>query len=223
MYLELSYVVGPGASYPDSPPDIIQPVERTASGDGANTTLVHHFLHNGTHLDTPFHFDPEGARIEELPLGSFIFEAPVLVAMPKRPGEAITREDLAVHDLARADLLLVRTGFDTLRQTDPPTYRVLYPGFTVEAARFLRQDLPRLRAVAIDFLSIDSYLTGHHTGYASHHALLDRAASARPPVLAIEDVNLAPLAGRTLRRVFALPIRFKGAEAAPVCVMAEVD
>lgn len=42
-------------------------------------------------------------------------------------------------------------------------------------------------------------------------------------MLAIEDVNLARLDGRTLRRVFALPIRFRGAEAAPVCVVAEVE
>jgi arylformamidase len=223
MYLELSYVLGPGASYPDSPPDAIQPVERTASGDPANTTMVHHFLHNGTHLDTPFHFDPTGDRIEQLPLEAFIFEAPVLVEVVKGPGEAITRDDLAARDLARADLLFIRTGFDALRRTDRATFRVMYPGFTLEAARYLRAELPRLKAVAIDFISLDGYLSGPRTGYQVHHALLDRNASTRPPVLAIEDVNLAPLVGRTLKRAFALPIRFQGTEAAPVCVVAEVD
>jgi len=222
MYLELSYVVGPGASYPDSPPDVIQPVERTANGDGANTTLVHHFLHNGTHVDTPFHFDPRGAPIDALPIEAFIFHSPLLVEVPKAPGEPVTPEDLARGDLANADALLVRTGFDALRDTDRAAYRVLYPGFTVEAARFIR-DLPRLRAVAMDFLSVDGYVSGHRSGYAAHHALLDADASTRPPLLLIEDVNLAPLRGRTLRRLFALPLRFHGAEAAPVAVLAEVE
>lgn len=222
MFLELSRVVDPGASYPDSPPDVFQPVERTAGGDGANTTLVHHFLHNGTHVDAPFHFDPAGARIEQLPIEAFIFGSPVLVEVPKQPGEVVTREDLAGCDLADADALLVRTGFDALRDVDRATYRVLYPGFTVEAARFLRE-LPRLRAVAIDFLSVDGYVSGHRNGFAAHHALLDADSSTRPPLLLIEDVNLAPLVHRRLRRLFALPIRFRGAEAAPVSVLAEVE
>ena len=222
MYLELSYSIASGASYPDSPPDKIVPIERTASGDGANTTLVHHFLHNGTHVDAPFHFDPRGAVIDALPIEAFIFESPLFLQVPKAPGEAVTREDLTHHDIAGADAILLRTGFDALRDRDRAAYRVLYPGFTVEAARFLRE-LPRLRAIAIDFLSVDGYVSGHRCGFAAHHALLDAGASGRPPLLLIEDVNLAPLASRKLRRLFALPIRFQGTEAAPVCVLAEVE
>ena len=222
MYLELSYPIGPGASYPDSPPDAIAPVERTASGDGANTTLVHHFLHNGTHVDAPFHFDPRGAVVDELPIEAFIFEAPCLLDVPKEPGQPVTREDLSGRDLSASDVLLVRTGFDALRDKDRAAYRVLYPGFTVEAARFLRE-LPRLRAVGMDFLSVDAYVSGHRSGFAAHHALLDIGASSRPPLLLIEDVNLAPLVSRKLRQIFALPIRFRGTEAAPVCVLAEVE
>jgi len=222
VYLELSYAVGPGASYPDSPPDSFQPVERTASGDGANTTLVHHFLHNGTHVDTPFHFDPTGARIEQLPIEAFIFERPVFIDVPKRPGEPVTLDDVAEYDLSNADALLVRTGFDALRESDRAAYRVLYPGFTLETARYLR-GLPRLRAIAMDFLSVDGYVSGHRSGFAVHHALLDAGASPRPPPLLVEDVNLAPLVARRLRRLFALPIRFRGAEAAPVSVVAEVE
>ena len=223
MYLELSYVLGPGASYPDSPPDVFEPVLRQASGDSANTSTVHHFLHNGTHLDAPFHFDGGGRRIEDLPLESFIYEAPVLVEVPKRCGEVVSREDLEGKDLAGADVLLIRTGFDELRRTDPAGYRVMYPGLTPDAARMLRDELPRLKAIIIDFVSVDGYLSGNRTGFPVHHQLLGTAASGNRPVLVVEDANLEPVVGRKLRRVLALPVRFQGGEAAPVCVVAEVD
>jgi kynurenine formamidase len=67
MYLELSYAVNKDLpNYPDNPVDKLEPLLRTDKGDQCNVSMIHHFSHNGTHLDVPFHFDPEGKRIDDI-------------------------------------------------------------------------------------------------------------------------------------------------------------
>lgn len=223
MYIELSYVMGSHMPvYPDNPQEQLEPVSQQSKGDGGNTSLIRHFSHNGTHLDTPYHFDSGGKRIHELPVEDFIYEHPALVEIPKGYNEEITKGDLAHHDLSGVDALLIRTGFDEVREKEPAAYRIAYPGFTGEAARYLRNEVPSLKVVMIDFMSADSFLGGNRDNFPAHHEFLCASTSTLRPLLLVEDVNLKPVTGKRLRRVFALPIRFEGCDAAPVSVVAEI-
>jgi kynurenine formamidase len=224
MFVELSHVLRPGMpNFPDAPPERLEVLERQERGDAANTSSARHFMHNGTHIDAPFHFDSAGPGIEALPLSSFIYEHPVLLELPKGPGEEITLADLERRDIDGADALLIRTGFDALRSSDPAAYRVLFPGLKRDAAAWLRRSFPSLKAVVLDFLSVDNYFTGLREGYPSHHELLSASSSPMRPLLIVEDADLRPVSGKRLLRVFALPLRFAGAEAAPVSLVAEID
>ena len=44
----------------------------TAAGDVYNLTAFSMCAHNGTHIDAPFHFLPEGKTVERLPLDVFV-------------------------------------------------------------------------------------------------------------------------------------------------------
>jgi arylformamidase len=224
MYVELSLVHVPGMPiYADSPRDRIEAIESMDAGDVANTSCVRHFLHNGTHVDAPRHFVADGECIDSIPIDRFIFEAPKFLELPKGPGDYIQTADLQGKGLESADAVLIRTGFDALREKDIPSYRFRYPSFSGEGARWLRANCSRLKAVVLDFMSADSIMTGPGQGFPAHHAFLGTAPDGRPPVLIVECAELRPLVGKRIRRVFALPVRFARAEAAPVCLVAELD
>jgi kynurenine formamidase len=224
MFVELSYKLSPGAPvFPGHPPDEFHPLMQMSAGDPCNTTIVKHHLHNGTHVDAPYHFDRAGATIDCLPIGSFVYERPLLVLKPLGKGGLVERADLEAHGtaLAAADILLLCTGYYALR-TVGKVYTDDFPSLAADAARFIRAELPRLKAVAIDTLSIESSVLGPRLGFQVHRALLARTPAETPPLLVYEDVNLQPILDRQVLRIYAFPLRASGLEASPVSMVAEV-
>lgn len=64
--------------YPGDPAPKLQPLARISLGDPCNTTAISACLHNGTHMDAPRHFFPEGDPIDRVELESCIGECVVL-------------------------------------------------------------------------------------------------------------------------------------------------
>jgi kynurenine formamidase len=224
MYVELSHILKEKIpNFPDVPQDRIIPIERQSQGDAGNTSMVHHFSHNGTHLDTPFHFDSNGKQIQDLTFDNFIYHNPVFLEIPKKNQEEISLADVNKFDVAQADAILIHTGFDDIRDKDPLVYRMMFPSLSLDVAKYFRNSCKNLKTIFIDFLSVDNLFDGQKNGYPVHHALLDSGISPRPPILIVEDVDMRPLLHKRIKRLFALPIRFEGAEAAPVCVAAEIE
>ena len=58
--------------YPGDPRPEKRMLCSTAAGDVYNLTAFSMCAHNGTHIDAPFHFLPEGKTVERLPLDAFI-------------------------------------------------------------------------------------------------------------------------------------------------------
>ena len=58
--------------YPGDPKPEKQMLCSTAAGDVYNLTAFSMCAHNGTHIDAPFHFLPEGKTVERLPLDAFV-------------------------------------------------------------------------------------------------------------------------------------------------------
>ena len=58
--------------YPGAPKPEKQMLYSTAAGDVYNLTAFSMCAHNGTHIDAPFHFLPEGKTVERLPLDVFV-------------------------------------------------------------------------------------------------------------------------------------------------------
>lgn len=187
-----------------------------------NTSFIDAFVHTGTHIDTAFHVSRDGEKLGAFSIDEFVFEHPVLLEIPKGDEEKIGASDLRPHAgaLVEADLLLVYTGFSRYRASEPERYMMKQPGFSVEAAEYL-VDLPRMRCVGGDFMGIENIPEGRASDppFPAHRAFL----LSGKKFLILEDPNLEPLVGKTVRRAFVIPLLFPEAEAMMVTAFAEAD
>ena len=69
---DLSQEVFSCAVYPGDPKPEKQVLSATASGDLYNLTAFSMCAHNGTHIDTPFHFLKDGKTVEQMDLEVFV-------------------------------------------------------------------------------------------------------------------------------------------------------
>ena len=54
--------------WPNDPVISMELTNSISLGDSANVTRLNMGVHTGTHIDAPFHFEPNGATIDKLPL-----------------------------------------------------------------------------------------------------------------------------------------------------------
>ena len=224
MLLELSHPISPTTPvYPGVDQSSYVSANRMSRGGPNNATYVRHFLHTGTHVDAPFHFDDEGLTIDRVPINEFVYSAALVLSIRKKRGELITPADLENHKaaLSRADLVLFHTGYCHYIN-DVGVYQDDFPAIDLEVARMFRDELLNVVAIGIDTLGIES-LAGPDSGFPVHKQLLQRTLSQQRPLLIFENVNTAPVVDCKIGTVWALPIRFSGTEAAPVAIVAEVD
>ncbi len=226
MLIELSSLLQENMPrWPTNPTERIDADLLMERGDICNASSVYHHMHNGTHVDAPLHFSKNGKNICEIPIENFCFYSPLLLTIKKQADEKVTIDDLTQYEskIMQADILCIYSGFSDLKETDPETYIYRFPSFTKEAALYLRTVFPKLKAIAVDFLSVDSAKNGASEGFLAHKALIDTLEDGETRTLLIfEDVNLNRLAASDAeaKQIFALPIRWKNAEAAPVCMLA---
>ena len=69
---DISQEVFSCAVYPGDPSPERQVLSSTAACDLYNLTAFSMCAHNGTHIDAPFHFLPDGKTVEQLPLETFV-------------------------------------------------------------------------------------------------------------------------------------------------------
>jgi len=81
--------------------------------DGYNVQRLQLGSHTGTHVDAPFHFFADGAKIDELPIELFVGRAAVIDMSYKGAKGKIHWEDLAIfEDLMKpGNILLIRTDW----------------------------------------------------------------------------------------------------------------
>jgi arylformamidase len=224
MFIELSYPISPVIPvFPGSPVDEFHPHTRMSRGQESNTTIIYHYLHNGTHVDAPFHFYNKGIPIDQVPLENFIYTKPIVLQKTLGRGEMWQPEDLKVAGAAlfEADLIFLCSGYYALRH-DATIYSDDFPSLSWEAAKMLRSEMPMLKAVAIDTLSIESCILGPQLDFRVHKTLLDGDLYPERPILIYEDVNMAPILDSSILRVFAFPLRLVGLDGSPVNMVAEV-
>jgi len=224
MFIEMAYPFCPDAPvFPGSPHDEFIPHSRMSEGGECNTTTMNHFLHNGTHVDAPFHFDDKGKTIDQIPIEDFYYTKPLVVQKMLSKGELLQPEDIEAYGsfLYEADILLLCTGYHALR-IDHDVYMDDFPTLSVEAAKLIRTKLLNIKAVAIDTISIESCRLGPQHNFPVHKTMLNSKLYRTRPVLIFEDVNIGSILMRQITRIFAFPLRLTGLDASPVSIVAEV-
>lgn len=221
MYKLLSHILSPDdPGWPGEPTLEVSAHSRIGPGSVSETYVLRIFNHFGTHIDAPKHFVENGKRIADFPAGTFVFDRPLLLDIPKSFGGLVTPADLSPHAgrLGEADLLLIRSGTTPFRKSRPADYAARGPALASTAAKYLMDEFPNLRAVGSDWISIAS--PAHMPdGVYTHHYLLGRHHERF--MFIIEDMNLTGLDAASLRRVIVAPLFVHGIDSAPATVYAE--
>lgn len=222
MFIRLSYDLqqnSPG--WPGNPTLEVHRHTSMDAGDIVNHTIFTLFSHFGTHLDAPLHWQQAGASVTELPLEDFIYEAPVVVDIPKGPTEFITAAEIRAHEaeIAGKDCLLIRTGFSTYRTSDPEVYSSQGPAVHPDAARYVVDTFPTLKAIGTDCISIASPAMIDQA--IETHRVLCGYYDSQKSIVILEDFSLE-FDLSNLKRVYALPLFLKGADGSPCTIVAEL-
>ncbi len=212
--VDLSQPIGPGTQmFPAYPaPTFTQWTTREVHGFFAQSMFL--MSHTGTHVDAPFHFEPKGRKIHEMPLDRFIAPGHVLdlrgltkkdKILPRHLQSAV-RE--APRPIRKGDAILLRTRWWE-RHRGAPAYLFHNPGVTRAAAELLLDWGVGL--VGIDTANID--LPDDST-YPAHHTLL----GANVPV--IENVANLKALGSSPFLLLALPLNLQGTSGSPIRLVA---
>ena len=143
-------------SYPGDPAPAIC-AATTIAADGFNVSRLELGSHSGTHCDAPYHFDPAGARLDELPLERFLGPGVVVDVTGLEPRAAIGWDRLAPRAAAFGPgaIVLIRTGWDAHRGDHA---YFAHPYLDGEAcARLLELGV---RTIGIDAINLDETPAG---------------------------------------------------------------
>jgi len=221
MNIFLSYQLDPkDLAWPGEPTvKVQQATEIGVNGMPFNSFITELPNHCGTHYDAPRHFNPKGLRITELPMEYFVFKNVLLLDIPKKACEGVTVDDLKKHeaDIQKADLLLIRTGFDKMRKTDPKVYQMESPFLTPETCLYMVNTFKDLKTVGFDFLAIGSPC--NDLAAAAHQNLL--GCNTEKFITGIEDMHLEEIGNKKIKSVIAAPLRISELDSSQVSVIAE--
>ncbi len=191
--LELGMTIYPG----DVPFSRVE-LKSMEAGEHVNLSELRMGAHSGTHVDSPYHFLPEGRSLEELPVDAFTGPAAVLPLedVPSSIGE----EEIAPFQLEKGDIVLLKTRNSEWLGSP---FRHDYIYLSEEGAKSLAAS--GVKAVGIDYLSIEGFRV---EGFPVHRFLL------RKGIGIIEGLNLSGVdPGRYW--LICLPMKVGGGDGAP--------
>jgi kynurenine formamidase len=207
--------------YSTLPKPALQQIYDLGKGDVCNSFYFTTSNHAGTHVDAPRHFCSAGRRITDYALSELVFSRPAVLDIILLDEELIEPRHLEAPCGGASDdtdLVLLRSGFGKFRG-DERRYVDRSPGFGPAAAEFLMERFSRLRALALDLMSVSSPV--HESeGAEAHRVFLGCTRYAARPILLVEDA-LLPDAMPPLRCVFVIPWMFDGLDSAPCTMFAE--
>lgn len=201
-WIDISVPITAGmVTWPGDPPVVIERVLDAAAGDDLTLSRLQTGLHAGTHVDAPLHFLPDGAGIDRMPIEAMIGPVRVIAI---EAGERIEVSHLRDECITSGERVLFKTRNSRLWAEKEFAEDFVY--LSREAAKFLAGT--GVRTVGIDYLSV----SGYGKDAAEVHRLLLGAG-----VWIIEGLNLSGAAPGQYR-LYCLPLRIAGAEAAPARV-----
>jgi kynurenine formamidase len=192
-----------------------KPLKSISNGDSANISQFTMGNHWGTHIDAPAHFFEHAPSVTDYPPEYWFFNQPQILNIQIFENELIMIEHFKNRIIDdKADLLLIKTGFQNYRGT--VKYTINNPGLHSEVGLWLRKSLKSIRAIGFDFISISAY-QNREEGRRAHRAFLDPDGTGNP-ILIIEDMNL-DYGSNDPNRVLVCPLLLKGVDSTPCTVI----
>ena len=191
--------------WPNDPGISMDLTRSIARGDNANVTRLNMGVHTGTHIDAPFHFEPNEATIDQLSLDVLI--GPCRIFEIPETSQAIGPSDLEKLDFDNHIRVLFKTRNSKLWKKGERVFKKDFVHMHLEGAKFLIDQ--SIKLVGIDYLSIENYGSLDH---ATHHLLL------RNNVVILEGLDLSGVSPGDYELI-ALPLKLKGADGSPARVV----
>ena len=180
--------------------------------------------HTGTHIDSPWHNNPDGFTTERIPIEWCMSDGVVLDFTDKESGYAITAADVEGalqkidYSLKPLDIVLIRTDASVDWQTNPD-YTMNQPGMSAEATHYLIDN--GIRVMGIDGAG----------GTCRSGRCTKRAATGRPTGVMLEKdychienmVNLNLIPKSHGFKLSVLPIKFRGMSGSPIRAVAIIE
>ena len=215
-WYDLSHDFEPGIPVPDWPGEKRQEFELSAYHVTVNSGTQNNLamnLHCGTHVDAPFHYDPKGRSIDQMPFDYLVGETAVL-DVGKKALEAVTLDEVKAQEdrLRGKKMVFLRTSWEEKWKTKE--YESLYPYLAPELGEYFAG--LKLHAIGLDTPGPDAPIrSGHRKGDPLHISLLGKE------VMIFENLaNLRSVVGKDVY-VYAYPIRLRGATGSPLRVLAK--
>lgn len=165
-------------------------------------------VHVGTHVDPPYHFDPNGKTIDEIPLDYFMGDAYVAQLTEKiKPGQAVTADNIKAcgitSDMLNDSYLIIHTGWSE-KAYGTPDYYTKNPTLGPDLCKFLIES--HARGVCMDHpCDPDAHEPFDGTECPAHRALLPNHC------LLIECCSNFDKISRFKVKFFAIPLKiYKG-------------
>ncbi len=181
--------------------------------------------HCGTHVDAPAHFSADAATVDQLEPAELVLGVAVVDLRERVTGDhdaTLEPDDILAWERRHGALpercaLFALTGWGA-RIGDPEAYlnadesgTLHTPGFSADAAAFLRDERPQVRAIGLDTASLD---IGASADFAAHVAWLP---SGRYGIENLANLDRVPPAGAMV--VVGSPT-FEGGSGGPARVLA---
>jgi arylformamidase len=180
-------------------------------------------IHTATHIDAPYHFFPQGTRIDGLPLDLFIGEGFLFkVEALAEPGHRFTVPELKaaakgeVSDL-RGKIAVLSTGWSNRAFSEEPRYFRESPTLSPQAARWLVE--AGVKAIVLDSATdAADPAPVQEQPCPVHRTFLEHSI---PIVENCTDVVKIP-AGQPFT-IYAIPLKIQGESGAPARVFAQIE
>jgi len=200
---DISLTISPHLpTWPGDPPVVLKRVQKIEEGADANVTLIQMSVHNGTHVDAPYHFlGGESATVDQIPLD--ILHGRVYVLSLDNEIDLVTATVLEKSNIpTRVKRLLIKTRNSNSWACDEKMFDENFVAVSEDGAQFLVER--GIKLVGVDYLSVAPYVDTVPT----HRTLLSAG------VVIVEGLNLYNVTqGRYT--LFCLPIKIKGSDGAP--------
>jgi len=166
-------------------------------GSACNVGRLHVSVHSGTHADAPYHYNDAGAKMDEVPVETFVGPARVVDI---RGHATITTALLAAHDFATTPRVLFKSD----SWPDPAVFPANWPLMAADVPAWLGARSVRL--IGLDVPSVDPLGAA---AMPRHHAC-DAAG-----LIILENLDLRAVAPGVYELI-ALPLRIRGGDGSPV-------